>query len=311
MADYATFYDVLRTQNGWLYTEDIPFFLTKSMTINLVAGTVVSIPIKFTNFPILSLNQHPGAIEAYLVLRRLAINARRFIPQRYLDWDWIPAVEKPVVYLASTTSTITVSFSAGTGPTGDTLAKFVPIALRRMQFNAQPAGVTINKVEVKAGWSGTFDDLNITAFTGLTIINLTDFYDAKNGIINRFVTSGSTPTIDIRITYTNTGAQANSTWHIYGMQQGIDWAQWTVQYQDWQQIVHNIGGYDDIQTPTKEFILDRLIPVAITDNGQVNTQNSWGNLLFTMNASLPYYLLTAQYDIMLNASIAYKMPVGQ
>lgn len=303
---YAEFYDQLRTREGWQITEDIQFATKQTMT--LTQGQVQTIPISFSNFPLLDLNQSPGAIAAYLVLRRLAIGNQKFITEREYTKIWTPDSDTSFGFLTGS-NTITTQFQ-GQAPTqtpnasGNTFLKLIRVA-------QPPANLSINKIMVKAGYSSNYDNLGIAAITNTapaqTYLDLQQWY-GPYGMVAGATQDGNAGHIDIQIVYNNSSAGTlNSSIAFYGGCEGQNWGCWLVQYQDWQNGLHNIGIFDDT-APSTSYDLLRLIPIPITDNGQASTPGAFGNIVMTCLNSMPFFDLTSPYHYVLNASVAYLLP---
>ncbi len=304
----SEFYGGLKTPEDWLHTEDITFQSRTSMNINLANGAIQKVPVTFPNFPQIDLQGDPGAMAAFLVLRRLSIGAERASFARSQEWQWASQAN-PVLSINANASNqlIVTTFGSGPVPSGLAGGNITPVALRRIHFGTIPTGVTITKVEVQPSWGATYDDLHIVGTIATnTEIDIGAYYDARFGLKNVFANGPGATIINVRFTCSNTNASVQTVnVFFWGSQIGVDWAQWLVQYQDWTGVLHDIGSYDDLADPARAFILDRIIPVPLTDSGQ-GTAKGFGSLNFTMNNSAPFYAGTSFYDITLNASLAYK-----
>jgi hypothetical protein len=304
----SDFYGGLKTPEDWLHTEDITFQSRTSMNINLANGQVQLVPVTFPNFPRLDLQGDPGAMAAFLVLRRLSIGAERASFARPQQWQWASEASQVLSINANASNQlITTTFGSGPVPSGLAGGNVTPVALRRIHFGTIPAGVTITKVEVQPSWGATFDDLHFSGTIATnTEIDLGAYYDSEYGLANVFANGPGATIINVRFTCSNTnGTSQTVNVFFWGQQIGVDWAQWRVEYADWTGALHDIGAYDDLADPARLYLLDRIIPTALTDAGQ-GTAKGFGNLKFTMNNSAPFYAGTSFYNITLNASLAYK-----
>jgi hypothetical protein len=312
MASFATLYDQLRTRNGWLYTEDISFRVNASLNVNVAVGSAAGtqpIPVTFKNLPQLSLNQNPGASSAYLVLRRLALVSHQAFEERVLGFEAQRQNNLTLNFNATTTGgTIVFTINALAGPSAFGTTLIGAVGVRRLHFPALPANCTITDIAFKKHWDIIYSSIFNAPFIGATDFDIGLFWDAQFGFISR--ATGVNRGVDIQITYNNTGVAQVGGFTVFATEGAQQGTQWNIVYQDWLQVPHNIGGYDDASTPSKEFLLDRLIPTPITDPGQADSNASWGSLIFTLASNMPFFTPTVSYDILLNASIAYIMPTG-
>lgn len=297
--------DQYHTSDGWRFTEDISFFTSVTLNVSSVAGGIQKVPITFAQPPLTSFNRVPDAATAFIFLRRLDICCQNPLPWRTPTWVWNQAIDT-TLGVANGNSSTTIFFVANPTPTG-LVAVNTPVALRRLQFDTIPAGVTFTSVQVTPGWTAATDTLHTnTAIASNTSIDMCAFYDNQLGLVNTNVIDQQSTQIAVKYNTGNTtGSTQNVNVQLYGMQYAYQWAQWLLQYQppNGGQF-YDIGQYDDVQTPEKSFTLDKLIPVSQVDTGVV----SLGNLIFTANRQLGFYSATTDYDIMLTATLAYLIP---
>lgn len=297
--------DQFGVSEGWRFTEDISFEVQSQIILG-VPGTVANVPITFKQSPLRLFQSVPDATHAFLVLRHLDIDIVRPLPHFTPTWQWTQALDDSFSAPASSTgANIVISFGPGVAPSGDTtLAIAVPLALRRIQLGTLPTGVTITKVEVKPGWASFYDNLHLTSPISGTI-DLGSFYDSQYGLINSFMTILTPTVINLRLTFNNTnGTNTTVPFQLYGLQSGFNWAQWKIEYQPITGGVFVIAEFDDHDTPSRTIVMDKLIPLQITDTGQTN----FGNLIFTANNQINWTGLSSSYNIMLTATMAYLVP---
>lgn len=301
----AKYVDQFRVADGWKNTEDISFEVQAQLTFGS-PGTVQEVPIVFEQSPLRLYTGVPDATHAYLVMRLLHIDVVRPLPHFIPTWEWNRALDDTFTLPASSTGFQTViSYASGPAPSGDTtLAIAVPLAMRRIVFGTPPSGVTITKVEVKPGWSSNYDNLHLTSpITGS--IDLATFYDSQWGLVNNFMTILTSTTCNMRVTANNTNGTSTAVpFQIYGSQRGFQWAQWKIEYQPPNGGVYVITEFDDHDTPSRTIVLDKLIPLQITDTGITD----FGKFIFTANNQIPFTGLSSSYNIMLTATVAYLVP---
>lgn len=297
--------DQYRVPEGWRYTEDISFQTQAQLTFGL-PGSTQEVPITFDQPPLRLYSSVPDATHAFLVMRLLHIDVVRPLPHFIPTWQWNRSLDDTFTLPASSTGFVTtLSYSSGPAPSGDTtLAIAVPLAMRKIVFGTPPSGVTITKVEVKPGWSSNYDNLHLTSpITGS--IDLASFYDGQWGLINNFMTIETPTTCTVRITANNTnGSSTIVPFQIYGSQRGFQWAQWKIEYQPPQGGVYVISEFDDHDTPSRSIVLDKLIPLQITDPGIVD----FGKFIWTANNQIPWTGLSSSYNLMMTATVAYLLP---
>src|SRR5579859_248960 len=304
--------DQFHIRDGWHYTEDISFHKQVNMTMTLNQGDTQTVPITFAQPPLRSFNQIPAATASFLVLRHLDLASERPAEHRDDQWQWVSDSDSTFTALASSPNTVTLTFLAGPAPSGVASGQTVQLALRKIQLGTLPAGVTITKIQVRPHWApiGTnppYDDLHLASPISGSI-DLGAWYDNQYGLINGLTQIGLQTQIDVQISYTNAnGTNTNVPFQMYGTQKGQQWAQWLVQFQpSYGGGAYDIGQYDDVDTPARTFVLDKLIPVQINDTGIVHL----GDLIFTSNQQISYYANFTAYDIMLTATVAYLTPIG-
>jgi hypothetical protein len=91
---------------------------------------------------------------------------------------------------------------------------------------------------------------------------------------------------------------------MFGNQRGFQWAQWKIEYQAPGGGVYVVSEFDDHDTPSRTIVMDKLIPIQLTDSGAVD----YGKLIFTANNQIPWTGLSSSYNIMMTATIAYLVP---
>lgn len=300
--------DQFHVKDGWHYCEDISFHTQVAMSMTLAQGQQQTVPITFTQPPLRSFNQIPEANSSFLVLRHLDVASERPALHREGQWQWVSDSDATFTALGNTVAgTVTLTFLAGPVPSGLAAGQAVPVALRRIQLGTLPPGVTITKVEVRPDWSATYDNLNISGSISGTI-DLGNYYHSVLGIVNDFTQVGVQTQIDVRLTYSNTNPGNTSVpYQFFGSQKGQQWGQWLIQFQpSYGGSIYDIGQYDDINTPARNYQLDKLIPIQLNDMGITNL----GNLVFTNNQQIPFYANFTEYDIMLTMTVAYLEPIG-
>lgn len=296
--------DQYRVEAGWRYTEDISFETQISLPFGPALTTISKIPITFAQSPLRLFQSVPEATHAFLVLRHLDIDVARPVPHFFPTWQWNQTLDSSFS-AASGGGTVVLTYASGPAPSGDlVLAVSTALALRRIQLGTLPSGVTITKVEVKPGWASIYDNLHLTSPVSGSV-DLAQFYDSQYGIMNAFTTIQTSTIINVRLTYTNSNGSATSTpYQFYGLQQGYQSAQWKIEYQSPMGGVYVVSEYDDRDTPSRTIVLDKMIPLQLTDSGQTN----FGTFIFTANNQMAWTGLSSSYNIMLTATVAYLIP---
>ncbi len=288
-------YDKLKTREGWRYTEDFSYTAQPL----LVPSTVIPqpLPISFQNV-LLDLNAVPGNVAAYLVLRHVYMSVKKSIPYnsnlRGFSWSGFQNVTVP----ASASGNVQ-AFTINPSPFGMEYAK-------KLLISSVPAGITITKVEIcpASNAPSGYVDLATGNITSPNGIDLESIFGTGYGLPANSRLAG-TPGINVRFTSNNTnGSPTAFGYALYGLADTAQNSQYLVQYQDRNGGIHNVGIFDDRQY-AQDFLVDRIIPIPITDP----TRSDYGNLLFTtIIAAYDYYPGGDFYNVVLNASIAYLLP---
>jgi hypothetical protein len=301
----SKYVDQYQVADGWKNTEDISFQVQAQLFFGL-PGDTQEVPIQFDQPPLRLYQSVPQATHAFLVMRLLHIDVVRPLAHFIPTWQWNQAADATFTAAASTTGgTATVTYRTGPAPSTDnTLANALPLALRRIALGTLPSGVTITKVECKPGWATNYDNLHIASPISGNI-DLAQYYDGQWGLINNFMTIETDTTINVRFTYNNTnGSPTSVPYQLYGNQRGFQWAQWKIEYQPPQGGVYVITEFDDHDTPSRTIVLDKLIPLQITDSGITD----FGKFIWTANNQIPFTGLSSSYNLMLTATVAYLVP---
>ena len=306
-----TFLDDLSTEVGWRFTESISFAGTFTVVATDGPLTVYKVPVVFSNFPQLSMQQYPVSIGAYLFLRHLNISGNIPYSNRQSQWNWTPATSGNWVALASQTNNATVQFITQAPSSAAALTGALPGALKKIHMNL-PSTVTVNSVTVLQDIQpGVSDDLATGALAANQIhdIDLAGYYDGEHGFIAFPSANSSNSIIDVKFNYTNSGAQANVAYKLYGQALMSDWVLMEITYIDNSGGVHQLGSYDSIVSQAKDFQLDRLTAATITDPGQ--GQVTLGTLQFQLLNSSLAYSFNNTFTVSLDASIAYLQQDAQ
>lgn len=291
MSRLNSIYGRLKTRDDWQYTEDFTF--TASPQLDGSSNNIQKIDISF-NIADLDLNAIQGASAAYLVLRHvyMAVKKNRVYYESLRGYAWSGFLGHTV---PGSTSGDIYQTTINPSPYGMTYA-------RKLKFATIPSGITITKVEIAPTVQNTnFADLALASFTSVQDIDLESYFGSGYGLTanNRNTLA---PGIDLRITANNSNAGSQQyVIVLYGTGDTDQSLQWLVRYKDIVGQYHNIGIFDDYER-TKDFNVNRIIPVPITDP----TSTSFGSLEFTdVYRGEDYYNDGNLYTIVVNAAIAY------
>lgn len=291
MARLNRLYGKLKTREDWLYTEDFTFRGTPQLDPS--STTIQKVDVVFDNVN-LNLSEIQGANAAYLVLRHLyvAVRKNRVYQESLKGYSW------------SNFQTHSVPSSAVNDVFNYTITglPYDMTQLKKLLFSTVTTGITIKTVRIKSTVQSEWVNLALAPITAPSGIDMESIFGPGGFHAHSRNVTGEG--IDIEITADNTAGAKDYSFVAYGQSDTSQTNQWLVQYQDRTQQLHNIGIFDDLQF-AKDFQVDRIIPVAITDP----TRKDFGQVIFSpVIAGEDYYVTGDQYNVVLNCSIAYLLP---
>lgn len=290
-------YGKLKTPYDWQFTEDFSFRATPQFDPSTSPSVEQNVEVDFSqqgNIEI-DINKVQGAVAAFLVIRHVYINVRknRVYHESLKGYSW------------SNFITHTVPSSAGNDVFTQTISglPYAMTNLKKLLFSTVTTGISINTVEIKSTVQTEWVNLALAPITAPSGIDMEAIFGGAEGFPahSRNVTGQG---IDIRVTASNTAGNKDYTFVAYGTSDTSQNNQWLVQYRDVTGKLHNIGIYDD-SLKAVDFHVDRIIPVPLTDA----TRQKYGFIVFTpILSGEDYYSTGDQYNIVVNASVAYVMP---